>query len=338
MALFAGIDLHSNNGYYAIVDETGKRVFKKRVRNSLAEILKILEPFKDELQAIAVESTYNWYWLVDGLMAHGYPVRLANPTAMEQYDGIKHADDENDAFFLAELLRLDILPQGYIYPKLERPVRDLLRRRLLLVKHRTAHVLSFQSLLTREVNGYMSANHIKQLKEGDVAGLLDEEHLVLAGETNIDTIRFLTQRVRLVEATVTKRAKLKPEYELVLTVPGIGTILGLTIMLETGPISRFAKVGNYTSYCRCAKAKRTSNHKAKGSNNRKNGNRYLSWAYVEAAHFARRYMPQAKSFYQRKAAKTNTSVATKALASKLSKACYFIMRDQVPFDKDKIFG
>lgn len=120
--------------------------------------------------------------------------------------------------------------------------------------------------------------------------------------------------------------------------PGIGQILGLTIMLETGPITRFDTVGDYTSYCRCARAKRTSNGKKKGDNNRKNGNRYLAWAYVEAGNFAKRFMPEAKSFYQRKKAKTKECVATKALASTLTKACYFIMRDQVPFDKSKMFG
>jgi len=338
MALFAGIDLHSNNGYYGIVDSTGKRVFSKRLPNKLPEIIERLEPFKSELEAVAVEATYNWYWLVDGLMDLGYPMRLANPAAMGQYDGLKHADDENDAFFVAELLRLGILPQGYIYPKEERPVRDLLRRRMLLVKQRTTHILSFQSLLTRQTSGHMSGSHIKQLEASDVAGLLGEEHLALAGETNIALIRFLTQRILQMEGAVKKRIQLKPEYELLLTVPGIGTILGSTIMLETGPIDRFAKVGDYTSYCRCAKARRTSNGKKKGDNNRKNGNRYLSWAYVEAAHHAMRFLPEAKSFYQRKAAQTKVCVATKALASKLSKACYFIMRDQVPFDKTKMFG
>jgi transposase len=123
-----------------------------------------------------------------------------------------------------------------------------------------------------------------------------------------------------------------------LTMPGIGTILALTIMLETGLIARFPRVGDYTSYCRCVEAKRTSNEKKKGRNNAKNGNRYLAWAFVEGANFAPRYCPQAHSFMQRKMAHKNRSVATKALASKLSKAAYFILRDQVEFDVHKLFG
>ena len=121
------------------------------------------------------------------------------------------------------------------------------------------------------------------------------------------------------------------------TIPGIGNILGLTIMLGVGDISRFAKAGNYSSYCRCVKSERTSNKKKKGEGNRKNGNKYLSWAYVEAAHFAMRYCPEARRFYQKKMAKSNGAVATKALANKLARASYYIMRDQVQFDKDKLF-
>ena len=113
--------------------------------------------------------------------------------------------------------------------------------------------------------------------------------------------------------------------------------MGLTIMLEVGDIGRFFKVGNYSSYCRCVDSKRLSNGKKKGENNKKNGNKYLAWAYVEAAHFAIRYIPKAQRFYQQKMAKTNGAVATKALANKLARASYFVMRDQVPFDEDMLF-
>jgi len=338
MALYAGIDLHSNNGYYGILDGNDRRVFKKRLPNELPVVLEALSPFREELAAVVVESTYNWYWLVDGLMEHGYDVRLANPSAIDQYDGLKDANDETDAFFLAQLLKLGILPEGYIYPKAERPVRDLLRRRLLLVQQRTSHILSFQSLVTRQTGQKVNTNSIKRLEEGAVSSLLHDECLILAGETNLSVIAFLTEQIQKLEKTVLGQVKLRPEYENLLTVPGIGKILGLTIMLETGDIGRFAGVGNYSSYCRCVEAKRKTNGKSKGGNNRKNGNRYLSWAYVEAANFAKRYCPEAMSFYQRKASRRNNCVAIKALASKLSKACYFIIRDQTAFQRSKIFG
>ena len=331
--------MHGDNGYWAIMDEDGKRVFGKRLPNSLDTVLATLEPFREDLVGgVVVESTFNWYWLVDGLNEHGIGARLANPAAMGQYDGLKNTDDETDAFFLTELSRLGILPEGFIYPKEERPVRDLLRRRLLLVRQKTAHTLSFQNLVARQRGEQMSANAILKLWPKEVAKLFEDERLVLMGQTNIEMIRFLNKQIRQIEKVVLAEAKLKQEYEKLLTVPGIGKILALTIMLETGDISRFKKVGNYTSYCRCVSSRCLSNGKKKGENNRKNGNRYLSWAYVEAANFIRRYCPEAKAWYQRKSRRTKPVVATKALASKLCKACYFIIKDQVDFDLKKIFG
>jgi transposase len=339
MGLHCAVDLHGNNGFYAVVDENGRRLMSKRLPNSLPEILTVLSPYRDRLEhGIVVESTFNWYWLVDGLEANGYRPRLANPAAAEQYNGLKNTDDKTDAFFLAEMSRLDILPEGFIYPKEERPVRDMLRRRLLLVRHRTAHILSFQNLVARERGEEISANRIMKLWPEGVKQFFEDDRLVLMGQTNIEAIRFLTKQIHMLENTVLAEAKLKPEYEKLLTVPGIGRILALTIMLETGDIGRFKKVGNYSSYCRCVKSARISNEKKKGENNRKNGSRYLSWAYVEAANFIRRYCPEAKRWHQRKAARSKQVVATKALASKICKASYFIIRDHVDFDVKKIFG
>jgi len=338
MDLYTGIDLHSNNGFYGILNEKGERIFQKKLPNELPRVLKILEPFKKDIKAIAVESTYNWYWLVDGLMDAGYPIELANPAGMTQYNGLKHADDKSDAFFLAELLRLHILPTGYIYPREERAVRDMLRRRMKLVQHRTSHILSFQSMISRQTGSGMPGNTIKKLKEEDIQDYFNDEYLILIGETNISVIRHLTEKIRRFEKEVQKRVKIKPEYEKIQTVPGIGKILVLTIMLETGPISRYAGAGNYASYCRTVKAIHTSNNKKKRNLNKKNGNKYLGWAYVEAANFMRRWCPEAKRYHQKKMARSKQVVATKSLASKISKACYYIMRDQVDFDVKKMFG
>ena len=339
MGLHCAVDLHGNNGFYGIMDQTGKRIFKQRIPNSLPPVLRALEPYRDQLDnGVIVESTYNWYWLVDGLQANGYRARLANPAAMQQYDGLKNADDETDTFFLTELSRLGILPEGYIYPKEERPVRDLLRRRLMLVHQKTAHVLSFQNLIARERGEQISSNQIQKLLPTEVSRFFDDKRLILMGQTNIEMIRFLTKQIHTIENAVLPEVRLKPEYEKLLTVPGIGKILALTIMLETGDINRFKKVGNYSSYSRCVKSLRTSNKKKKGENNRKNGNRYLNWAYIEAANFIRRYCPEAKAWHQRKLRRSKQVVATKALASKICKACYFIMKDQVDFDLKRIFG
>jgi len=217
-------------------------------------------------------------------------------------------------------------------------VRDLLRKRLQLVQHKTAHILSFKNLVSRNLGFQMPSNDIKKLSEEDVDGMFKEEHLVMAGQANIATMHFLKERIMAIEKMVLKRAKLKGEYHNLLTVPGIGKILALTIMLETGEITRFPEVGNYVSYCRCVGSTRISNGKSKGEGNRKNGNKYLSWAYVEAANYAIRLYPYVRRYYQKKAAKTNNIVAIKAISHKLARASYYVVKDQEVFNPKKAFG
>ena len=337
MGTYAGIDLHSSNNYIGIMDQDHQRLFGRRLPNSLDKILMVLEPFKSDLKGVVVESTYNWYWLVDGLQEHGHRVHLANPSAIKQYEGIKHTDDKWDSFWLAQMKHLNILPEGYIYPKQHRAVRDLLRRRLFFVRHRTANILSLQSTITRNLGIKMSSNEIKKLDMDAACDLFDCSNLVFMAQNNICTIKHLAKIIKGIEKQVKSQVKLRKEFVMLTTIPGIGLILGLTIMLEVGDIGRFFKVGNYSSYCRCVASKRLSNGKKKGENNKKNGNKYLAWAYVEAAHFAKRYIPKAQRFYQQKMAKANGAVATKALANKLARASYFVMRDQVAFDEDMLF-
>jgi len=332
MELYAGLDLHSRNTYIGIMDKEFKRVFAKRVSNNLPLIINTLEPFQDQLKGIVVESTFNWYWLIDGLMDAGYDcLHLANPSAIKQYEGIKHTDDQFDSFFLAQMLILGILPQGYIYPKEERPVRDLARKRLFLVRHKTSHILSLQSLISRCCGQRVSANEIRTFTVEDLQQLLKEEYVVLSAQANLDTIVFLKQQIVQLEKAIKNKVKLNKAFQQLLTVPGIGLILAMTIMLEVGDIGRFPQVGNFASYSRCVSSQRLSDGKSKGHGNRKNGNRYLSWAFTEAAHLSRRYNEHFRSYYNRKVAQANTSLATKALSNKLARICYYIIRDQVPF-------
>lgn len=338
MKLYAGIDLHANNSVVVVIDEDDHILYQKRLRNELSEIVRALTPHQEQLQGVVVESTYNWYWLVDGLMVAGYRVHLANTTAIERYKGLKHTDDESDARWLAHLLRLGILPEGYIYPKEERAVRDLLRKRSQLVRQRTMNVLSIQNLLTRNTGLTFSGNRIKQLTGAEVDQLLPQAELALAVKSNLAVFQCLEEQIEHLEEVVLAQLKLREGFAPLLTVSGIGQILGMTIMLETGEISRFATVGDFASYCRCVGSQHLSNGKRKGQGNTKNGNKYLAWAFVEAANFAIRYNAQIKRFYQRKQAKTNGVVAIKAVAHKLARACYYILRDQVAFDVNKAFA
>ena len=338
MRTYAGIDLHSSNCYLGIIDEQLEKVFGKRLNNSLLHIIECLKPYKDKIEGIVVESTYNWYWLVDGLQEQSYTVHLANPSAIKQYEGIKYSDDKWDALWLAHLLKLGILPQGYIYPKETRPLRDMLRRRMLFVRQRTADILSFQSMISRNTGKRMSASNIRKMNGENLGQLFSDPDLIFMAQRYLSIIDSFSQQIKMIEKQAMENVRLTEPFKWLSTITGVGKILAMVIMLEVGDINRFKKVGNYCSYCRCVKSERLSNGKKKGAGNTKNGNKYLSWAYVEAANFCIRHNPQAERFYQRKKAKSNGIVAIKALSNKLARASYYMMRDQVPFDSHMLFA
>jgi len=337
---YSGIDLHSNNCMVVVSDESDRVLVSRRVPNSVPLVLQTLEPHREELVGVVVEATFNWYWLVDGLQAAGYRVHLANAAAIKQYEGLKRTGDEADAAHLAHLLRLGLLPQGYICPKPLRAVRDLSRKRMQLVRSRTQHILSAENIQARESGCRMNVKQIKRLDTQGVEAAMPEllPEVQLALQANVAVIGELGKQIAKLEHCLRERVRPREEFQLLKTAPGIGETLATTIMLETGTVARFARVGNFSSYCRCVDSERVSNGKKKGQGNVKNGNAYLAWAFIEAANYARRYCPEAKRFFERKKARTNNIVATKALAHKLARACYHMLREHKPFELKRCFG
>jgi transposase len=335
--MYCGIDLHARNCYLAILNQERKLITQGRYDNDLGVIINALEPYREEIAGITVESTFNWYWLVDGLMDYGYRLHLANTNEAQQYDGLKYADDRHDARWLALLLLLGILPEGYIYPKEERPNRDLCRRRAFLVRKRTSMLTSMRGAFGCWTGEQVSRNEIAKWTEKDLEVLLPDPKIRLGLSCLLEPMWTINDQIRILEKEVLATAKLREEFRKLETVWGIGKILALTIMYEVGEISRFASVGNFVSYCRLVATDRRSDKKSKGKGNRKNGNPYLSWAFSEAAHFAERHRPAAKRFAQRKRAKRNGIVANRALAHKLARASFYVMRDKIDFDPDLAF-
>lgn len=338
MTVYSGIDLHSNNNYVCVIDQYDQRLLDVKLDNDALKVIDALSPYKSALKSVAVESTFNWYWLVDALMAHGFTVELVHTAAVKQYSGLKHTNDKTDAFHLAQLLRLGILPTGYIYPKEYRGLRDLLRKRMQLVNQRTRNLLSLKTQYTRVTGLNISSNDIK--KKNFRLPAVDDPNIAIAiaMQANLELILFISQQVKRIEQVISKQLEPVPRLALLQSISGIGPILSETIMLETGDIRRFKSPGRFASYCRCVGSKKVSNGKTKGYNNRKNGNRYLAWAFVEAANLAKAHSAAARRFFERKKAKTDTTLATKALAHKLARACFYIMTGGVPFTEKLCFG
>jgi transposase len=337
MKYYAGIDLHSNNNYLVILDEEQRVCYDKRLVNELSVVEQALRPYAEGLVGVVVESTYNWYWLADGLLEKDYQVHLAHTATLDNYARLKHSDDKSDARWLANLLRLNVLPTGYIYPAKERGLREVLRKRTLLVRQRTMNILSLEGTLSRYEGIRLNGRELQALSLEAYQGYFQNEEVQQAVRPQWKILMSLNQEIDQLEKYLKNRIKISPTYNLLKTVPGVGEILAATIELETGAIERFAQVGNYASYCRCVKSDRLSNGKKKGENNRKNGNGYLSWAYVEAAHHAIRYYDPIRRYYDRKKSKANTVLAIKAVAHKLARSSYFILKNKEVFDMKKAF-
>ena len=320
---YCGIDLHSNNSVVIVSDEEDRIVFSKRLANNLGQIRAALAPHREDLA---------------GVVDTGYQVHLAHPSAIKKYEGLKHSGDFADATYLAHLLRLGLLAEGYVYPREERGARDLARKRLQLVRYRTAQILAIEGILMRQTGARLKGEAVKRLTAEQVDAFAFAPDVSLAVEANRAVSQTLSQQIEALEKRLQQRVILRPEYRLLKTVPGIGEVLATTIMLETGTISRFTRVGNFSSYCRCVESLKESNGKRKGEGNTRNGNKYLAWAFVEAANFALRCCPQARSFYDRKKGRSNRILALKALAHKLARACYHMLQDQKPFDVHLCFG
>lgn len=338
MTLYAACDLHSNNTVLAVIDDAGTQRYRHRLPNDLPLIDAALAPFRSELAGVAVESTYNAYWLIDGLQTAGYPAQMVNTLAVPQYSGLKHGDDDSDARHLANLMRLGLLPTAYIYPREQRPLRDLLRRRMLLVQQSVRLLQSVQGYWARATGQRLSANEFRHLTRQQLASTFVEPTELFAVVSLLQAWRALQEKVAAMEAWLTEDTRRRTDLIALRTTPGIGVVLGLTIVLESGEIARFDNVGQYASYCRLVPALRFSNGKKKGTGNRKCGNRYLAWAWIEAANFAIRFEPAIQRWYQRNAAKKPRLVALKATAHKLARAGYYLLRDGGTFEVHRAFA
>ena len=255
-----------------------------------------------------------------------------------QYDGIKHSNDATDARYLAQLLCLGILPEGHIYPNEQRAVRDLLRRRLLLVRQRVTEHLSLQSLIARHSGIRLSAVKIKQLTTASLADYLTQPAALISARVFREQMHSLTDAIKKIELAVGHQCLATRDYQLLNSIPGVGPILGQTILLETGSIDRFANVSNFTSYARCVPSERISNGKTKGRGNRKNGNRYLALAFMEAAHYATIWDKTIKRYYQCKLNKVHLMVAKKTIVNKLARSTYQMLKNNEPFEVKRAFG
>jgi len=204
-----------------------------------------------------------------------------------------------------------------------------------LVQDRSSHIIRYKSQLQMHTGQTLRADFIKAKKYQPP--IIGDQNVQLALQSHITLIQALSAQIKVLETSILTQVAPEQSFKQLKTAPGIGDILSQTILLETGDITRFKGPGNFASYCRCVDSRRESNGKKKGENNRKNGNKHLAWAFIEAANFAVRHSDRANRYYHKKCQATNSIVARKALAHKLARACYWVMRKKTDFNEDLMF-
>ena len=338
---YVGIDLHTRTSQMCIIDAEGKKVAEENLPNDLSLILDFLAPYGPHLP-IAIESTINWYWLVDGLQDAGYEVHLAHTLGLYMITGAKIKTDRRDAFKLAKYLRLEELPEAYIYSREKRPLRDFLRRRIGLVEARAGCYTSLRVQLMRYNLNTMNLHELKQLEPVDLEVLPVPGELKDYGMMLLERIDLLSGHIAYMDEYLQAVTVEDPTFQHLLTLPGVRYTLGLTIYYEVDTIDRFDTARHFASYCRLVPGMAQSadtTHRGRGS---KQGNHFLKWAFTQAANIAVRYYPTCRKFRDRhanrRAGTAATMVANCILAHKLATATYHMLNEGTSFEMKKLFG
>lgn len=341
MEFYCGIDLHARDSFLCVIDSKAKIHLREKVSNDLGTILYKLGSFFPR-PSVVVEATINWYWLVDGLQEAGFSVKLAHTLGLYMITGAKVKTDRRDALSLAKLLRLDAVPEAYIYPKAKRPHRDLLRKRNRMVYLRAKAYGTLRRVLLQYGFYGFSQSQIKSLDEEELNQYFDHPAIQASCDLEVERIRFYSGQIKILEDLMLNAVTNYPAFELLQTIPGIGKILALTIFYEVGDIDRFQSAKHFCSYARVVPGIAQSSGNTKRGRGSKQGNPYLKWAFCQAAGLAIRYNGTIRKFRQRHLARRRSKakklVSLCIVAHKLAIATYYVIKNQMPFKQELMFG
>jgi len=328
---YAGVDLSARSAWFCILDAQGNKQVSRKVDNDPRLIYQLLEPFQPGLAAV-VESTFNCYWLLDLLQDLGADVKMAHPLYLKAIAYAKVKTDRVDAHTLAQLLRLGYIPEGFIYPRELRPTRTLLRRRNRLVNMRAGFYRDLKMQLMSHNITTFDRNAIKKIDGRNLRTLLPQLHDRRAGLAMVHLIDAFDKEVHALEQEIRSAVfRLKP-IVLLKTIPGVGKTLAPTIYYEVGSIHRFASHKTFSSYCRLAPTIAQSGTVTRKGKNRKQGNRYLKWAFSEAAQMAIQRHPIVREYFLEILKKKKKRIVAKSiLAHKLAVAAFHVLTKEQPY-------
>ena len=333
---YCGIDLHARTMYVCILNRDGEIVVHRNMKASPDALLKVIAPYREDV-VVAVECIFTWYWLADLCAQEGMPFVLGHALYMKAIHGGKAKNDKIDAHKIAVLLRGGMLPQAYVYPAEMRATRDLLRRRMSLMRQRAAlltHVQNTNSQYNLPEIGKKLA--YKANREG-VAERFPDPAVQQSIEVDLALLNSYDRLLTELELSLVNTAKAHNAqiFYRLRSIPGVGKILALVLLYEIHAIHRFPRVQEFVSYCRLVKCAKESAGKRYGTSGTKIGNAYLKWAFSEAAVLFLRANPAGQKYLARIVKKHGKGKALTILAHKLARAVYYMWRRDTVFDLDK---
>jgi transposase len=285
---------------------------------------------------------FAWYWLADLCDQEKIPFVLGHALYLKAIHGGKAKTDKIDAHKIAVLLRGGMLPQAYVYPKGMRETRDLLRRRTYLVRRRAealAHLVNTNSQYNHPPLAKKLA-YAANREELDLPARFTDPSVQRNVELDLALIDAYDAQISDLELYLTRTAKVDDAqaYARLRSLPGVGKVLGLVLLYEIHEIRRFPAAGQFLSYARLVRCVHESAGTKQGTGGHKIGNAHLKWAFSEATCLLLRSCPKAKTWLTRREKKHGKKRALGALAARLGRAVYHLLRQGETFDEGRCFA
>jgi transposase len=333
---YCGVDLHWTNMYVCIVDRSGEKLVHRKLRNDPALFLKILKPYLPSI-TVATESTGSWYWLGDLCDDEGIRFTMGHALYMKAIHGAKSKNDRIDSEKIARLAQSGLLPRAYAYPKGLRAVRDLLRRRMIFSRRRAALMAHLKSLNAQANLPTLKDEAKVKSRRHVIPGRFTEDDVRLSAETDLEVIAHYDKTVADLERYVLARTKQtkRKEVAILMSSPGVGKTLALTIVLEIGDIDRFPTRQKFASYSRLVSCEHKSNGRRYGVGGKKIGNAYLRWAFAEVSVLCGLRNERMKGLRHRLESRYGIGKGKAVLAHKFGRAFYYMLKNGTVFDEEK---
>ena len=337
---YCGIDLHAHTMAVCVLDAAGEIVLERNLATTPEAFLEAIAPYREGL-VVACECLFTWYWLADLCAKEQIPFVLGHALYMKAIHGGKAKNDRIDAHKIAVLLRGGMLPQAYVYPSGMRETRDLLRRRLHLVRKRGQLLAHLQNLRhTYNRGAFEKRIAYPSNRQGVVAHFAGEPMVQANAALDLSLLDHYDKLLVELERRLVRQAKKEAQngFHLLLSIPGIGRVLAMTIVYELHDVKRFERVQQFASYARLVKCAKESAGKRKGTGGAKMGNVHLKWAFSEAAVLFVRHSAEAKLLLARLTKRHGKGKALSILAHKIGRAAYYVLAREKPFDAAKFFA